>query len=99
MKTKKTTAFNALVAAALLGVLPAHAMDQSEGRDFVPYEQLQPEQRMILQEKVKALLEHFKIDFSSVKVGIDLDGNLILKGRTLEEIKLNPAGTPTCWTI
>lgn len=99
MKAKRTTAFNVLVTAALLGAIPAHAMDQSEGREFVPYEQLQPEQRMLLQDKVKALLEHFKIDFSSVKVGIDLDGNLILKGRSPEEIKLNPAGNPTCWTI
>ena len=99
MKTKKTTTFNALVTAALLGAIPAHAMDQTEGREFVPYEQLQPEQRMLLQDKVKALLKHFKIDFSSVKVGIDLDGNLILKGRSPEEIKLNPAGNPTCWTI
>lgn len=95
IKTKNT--FNALVAAALLSAIPAHASDHGDDKGFIPYEQLQPEQRMVVEEKVRALLLHIKIDFRTVKVGIDSEGNVVFKGRTEDEIK-STTGNPTCWT-
>lgn len=94
---KKKNTFNALVAAALLSAIPAHASDHGDDKGFIPYEQLQPEQRMVVEEKVRALLLHIKIDFRTVKVGIDSEGNVIFKGRTEDEIK-STTSNPTCWT-
>lgn len=94
---KKKNTFNALVAAALLSAIPAHASDHGDDKGFIPYEQLQPEQRMVVEEKVRALLLHIKIDFRTVKVGIDSEGNVVFKGRTEEEIK-STTSNPTCWT-
>jgi len=96
MNTKKT-AFKSIVTAALLSAFPAHAIEQNEDCNFIPYEQLQPEQRVVVEEKVKALLQHIKIDFKSVKVGIDQDGNVVFKGRTDKELE-NVVSNPTCWT-
>lgn len=95
---KKKNTFNALVTAALLSAIPAHAIEQQEDKGFVPYEQLQPEQRIFVEEKVRALLIHIKIDFKTVKVGIDSDGNIVFKGRTEQEIN-SISSNPTCWTL
>ncbi len=97
MNTNQKT-FNAFVAAALLTAVGARAAEQGEQATFIPFEQLQPEQRELIGNKIKELLLHFKVDFSTVKVGIDQEGNIIFKGRTEAEIKMNPAGSPTCWT-
>lgn len=94
---KKKNTFNALVAAALLSAIPAHASDHGDDKGFIPYDQLQPEQRMVVEEKVRALLLHIKIDFRTVKVGIDSEGNVVFKGRTEDEIK-STTSNPTCWT-
>lgn len=95
---KKKNAFNVLVTAALLSAIPALANEQSDDKGFIPYEKLQPEQRVVVEEKVRALLEVIKIDFSTVKVGINSEGHIVFKGRTEDEIK-SLAGNPTCWTM
>jgi len=94
---KKKNAFNALVTAALLSAIPALANEQSDDKGFIPYEQLQPEQRVVVEEKVRALLLHIKIDFRTVKVGVDSEGNIVFMGRTEDEIK-STTSNPTCWT-
>ena len=94
---EKKMAFNTLVAAALLSAIPALASEQSDDKGFIPFEQLQPEQRVVVEEKVRALLLHIKIDFRTVKVGVDSEGNVVFKGRTKDEI-ICTTSNPTCWT-
>lgn len=94
---KKKNTFNALVAAALLSAIPAHASDHGDDKGFIPYEQLQPEQRMVVEEKVRALLKHIKIDFKTVIFGLDEDGNLVFRGRSKEDQETIIA-SPSCWT-
>lgn len=98
MKTNKKT-FSAIVAAALLSAVGARAAEDNKQTTFIPYEQLTPEQRTEVNAKLKELLQHFKIDFKTVQVGLDQDGNIVIRGRTEEEMRLNPAGNPTCWTM
>ncbi len=94
----KKNIFKTLVTAALLSAIPAHGSEQTDEQEFIPFEQLQPDQRLLVEEKVKALLEVIKIDFKTVKVGINSDGQIVFKGRTPEEIN-SLAGNPTCWTM
>ncbi len=94
---KKKNAFNALVTAALLSAMPAHASEQGNSKGFIPYEQLAPEQRFFVEEKVRALLKHIKIDFKTVVVGLDEEGNLVFRGRSKEE-QGTIIASPSCWT-
>ncbi|OYZ24305.1 MAG: hypothetical protein B7Y39_01230 [Bdellovibrio sp. 28-41-41] len=95
IKSKST--FNALVTAALLSAVPAHANEFGQDKGFIPYERLQPEQRILVEEKVKELLKYINIDFKTVVVGLDKDGNLVLQGRSIED-QGTIIASPSCWT-
>ncbi len=63
---------------ALMGLLQISTAQGAEHK-FIPLEQLPPEQRIILTEKLNNLLKDVNIDWDEIVVGVDENGKLTLK--------------------
>lgn len=87
-----------LVAAALMGLnQPAQAGEQRQSTGkFIPLEQLSPNERHRVEQIIRTLEGIVRIDWSSVIIGVDENGNLVLRART--SVDLAPAGEPSCWS-
>lgn len=65
-----------------------------ECQDFIPFESLAPEIRVQFQEQIRLLRKTVKIDWSTVTLGLNSKGEIVLQAR--------PMGTlanPTCYSM
>lgn len=79
---------------ALMGILQI-SIAHGEENKFIPLEQLPPEQRMILTEKLNNFLKEVNVDWDEILVGIDENGKLTLKLKS--ECKMSPLSNPSCF--
>jgi hypothetical protein len=85
-----------LIAALLTIGQVSNANDKSiEQDEFAPIEALTPEHRASLLPQIELLRKTIKIDWNSVALGINQNGELVLKGK--EAAKLETTANPTCW--
>lgn len=87
-----------LVAAALLGIgQAAHAQNSAlpEGK-FTPLERLSSNERARYEPLIRNLDQAVRIDWESVILGVDENGNLVLRDRKSLELEL--VSEPSCWT-
>lgn len=70
--------------AALLALLGLFQMSTAHGEEhkFTPLENLPPEQRIVLTEKLNNILKDIIVDWDEIAVGVDENGNLTLKMKT-----------------
>ncbi len=92
---KQTKQKMGLVIAALIGVSQV-AQANSYGEDFIPLENLKPSERRMFEPQVRLLDQSIKIDWESVILGVNKNGELILKDRF--EGDLDMVSQPSCWT-
>jgi len=90
MKTKLTARTAAI--AAFIGLIQvAHA--QTTGHAFTPIEDLLPEQRQQIIEKLNELTRNMKIDWDHIAVGINENGEITLLSKS--EAGLQTKGSPS----
>ena len=97
MKSTKTK-MGLLVAAALMNMSHT-AKAQSSMRPiekFIPLEQLPAEERAKYEQLIHDLESVIRIDWESVILGVDENGKLVLRSRSVEEMK--HLANPSCWT-
>lgn len=87
-----------LLVAALLSVGQTSKANRSisGNEQFTPIERLAPQDRAVLMQQIEILRKTVKIDWDSVVIGINQDGELVLKGK--DAAKVTPVSNPTCWT-
>lgn len=69
--------------------------EQIKEHKFIPLEQLTPEERAKVYEKLRIISSMIEIDWESISVGVNAKGQVVLKGANSNE--LVPLGNPTCW--
>lgn len=91
----------AMIVAALVGLgqtVKAQSSDleknKIECQDFIPFESLAPEIRVQFQEQIKLLRKTVKIDWSTVTLGLNSKGEIILQARPMDKL-----GNPTCYSM
>lgn len=94
----KNTKLGFLVAAALMSMNHAAKAQFSAKtpKKFVPLEQLSTEERAKYERLINELESLITIDWDSVIIGIDENGKLVLRSRSIDEIK--GIANPSCWT-
>lgn len=94
MKNRKSE-LSLIVTAALIGISSTGLAQQNSTSLFTPIEQLDPQSRSILVEKIQQIEKVVKIDWQTIVIGIDENGDLILKERKI--INRGPVANPSCW--
>lgn len=88
-----------LLVAALLAMGQTSQSEPSKfeniQEDFLPIENLILEDRAALHPQIELLRKSVKIDWSSIAIGINHKGDLVLKGKEAADIK--GMANPTCW--
>ena len=88
-----------MVAAALLGMgHAAHAQMPIIPKDgeFTPLERLSTDERARYEQLIRYMERTMRIDWESVTLGVDENGNLVLRGRN--SVGLESVSEPSCWT-
>lgn len=87
-----------LVAAALLGM--GHAAKAQvpiiPNGKFTPLERLSTDERARYEQLIRDLERVVRIDWESVILGVDENGNLVLRGKN--SAGLESVSEPSCWT-
>ena len=94
MKRKKQK-MGLILAAALVGASQIASAENLK-EDFIPLENLPPNQRIVFESQVRLLDQSLKVDWESVVVGVNERGELVLKDRKL--VNLAEVSQPTCFT-
>jgi hypothetical protein len=68
---------------------------QESKRTFTPLEELNPELRDQISEKIRIVSTLIKIDWETIIIGIDENGEVVLKAKSATDLQV--LGNPTCW--
>jgi hypothetical protein len=78
---------------------PAQQKEQEQyeqgKKNFIPIEELSPELRTQIFEKLRIISTLIKIDWETIIVGVDENGEVVLKAKS--DTDLQVLGNPTCW--
>lgn len=85
-----------LVAAALVGLSQTAGAKLTNPEVFVPLEKLAPQDRALFEDQVRLLEQSVRMDWDSVILGVNKDGELTLKDRKLFD--LQKVAAPSTWT-
>ena len=85
----------ALVAAALVGASQGAMAEGQNGEVFIPLESLTPQERIALQPRIQLLDQYVKIDWQNSLLGLNENGELVLRDR--KAIEMQRVAEPTCW--
>lgn len=93
-----------IMVASLLAITPGVANTtpvqqqkhcQESKKMFTPIEELSPELRAQIFEKIRIISTMIKIDWENIIVGIDENDEVVLRAKS--ETDLQVLGNPTCW--
>lgn len=68
---------------------------QASKSTFIPIEELSPELRAQIFERIRIVSTLIKIDWETIVVGVNEKGEVVLKAKS--ETDLQVLGNPTCW--
>jgi len=90
----------ATILATAPGISKADTVQQQEQsqaskKTFIPIEELNPELRAHIFEKIRLVSSLIKIDWETIIIGIDENGEVVLKAKSDSDFQV--LGNPTCW--
>ena len=90
MKNGSTTKSAALL--ALMGLIKVSTA-QADGHTFTPIENLPPEQRQVISEKLDEITKNINVDWDNIVVGVDENGELTMAPKS--QINLGGVSSPS----